>query len=378
MRREVFFSENLKYYRQKRGLTQKELANRLGFTEKSVSKWENGGGMPTLDTLLQLSDLFGLPLDALIFEKTDMDYLLGIDGGGTKTVFRLADQNGQTIRSVTKGAANPNDIGMENTFAVLKEGIAEVCAGIPYGKITLYAGISGGGLSGGNVQSLNRFFQKFGFYAYDNGSDVENIVALSEYESCVLVIMGTGFIVYAINGDDRKRIAGWGQFFDDGGCGYTLGRDVISAVLSAHDGSGRQTALTALLESRIGGTAEAHLARFYQGGKRYIASFAGLVFEAADMGDGVAGEILEKNMVFAAEKISTAAKYLQVQTELREIPVLISGGIGTKQEILFPLMKKHITQPTCHLIRLENEPIDGAVKKAQKLLESKKQGENKC
>lgn len=373
MKREIFFSENLRYYRQKQGITQKNLANMLGFTEKSVSKWESGGGLPTLDTMLSLSELFGVSMDELIYQKTDAYYCLGIDGGGTKTAFCLTDENGQVVRSVVKGAANPNDIGMENACQVLKEGIVETCAGIPYGKITMYAGISGGGLSGGNVQTLNRFFQKFGFFAYDNGSDVENIIALSEHEKCVLVIMGTGFIAFAIHGSERKRIAGWGQFFDEGGCGYTIGKDVITGVLCAHDGSGEKTLLTTILENRLGETAEAHLAKFYQGGKRYIASFAGFAFEAAEQGDPVACRILEKNMAFAAEKISTAVKYLQAQTDLQEVPVLISGGIGAKEEMLFPLIRKYVSG--CHLQRLAGEPVAGAVKKAKKLFEEKFEGQ---
>ena len=72
--------------------------------------------------------------------------------------------------------------------------------------------------------------------------------------------MGTGFIAYALNGKDRKRIAGWGQFFDEGGSGYTIGRDAITAALCAIDGSGMPTMLTSLFEQRLCETAAAHLA----------------------------------------------------------------------------------------------------------------------
>ena len=178
-------------------------------------------------------------------------YLLGIDGGGTKTVFRLADESGQPLSTVYKGASNPNDIGMENTFSLLREGIYEACSGIPHGRITVFAGIAGGGLSGNNAEALHRFFEDFSFLAFENGSDIENLAALSSEEKRVLVIMGTGFIVYAINGAEKKRISGWGQLFDEGGSGYTIGRDAISAVLSAGDGSGRETLLTALLDQPV-------------------------------------------------------------------------------------------------------------------------------
>lgn len=373
MSKPIVFAENLKHYRTKRGYTQKQLADRIGYTEKSVSKWESGHALPTVALLLQLAELFCVSLDELMFEKTVHHYFLGIDGGGTKTMLKLTDENGSVLRKIEKGSCNPNDIGIENAIDVLKNGINEVCAGIPYSNVSMFAGISGGGLTGDNNKVLNGFFGKFGFYAFDNGSDIENLVALSEYEKCVLVIMGTGFIVYALNGVQRKRIAGWGQFFEDGGSGYTIGRDVITAVLSETDGSGAHTCLSALLQERLGETTERHLAKFYKGGKRYIASFSDLAFEAAAAGDATALNILEKNMTFAAEKINTAIMHISPHTHVEALPVLISGGISEKEKILFPLIKKRLINDKCQLIRIEKEPVDGALKRAEAIFRAKSQ-----
>ena len=372
LNRKITFGSNLRYYREERGLTQKQLADKVGYTEKSVSKWENGGGMPTMETLLQLSALFNVSLDELVLKRTTCNYFLGIDGGGTKTAFKLVDENGLTVSEVYKGACNPNDIGIENVLSLLKDGINEVCKGIAFSSVTMFAGIAGGGLTGDNAQILSNFFSKFGFFAFCNGSDIENLVALSDYDKCILVIMGTGFIVYAIDGPVRKRIAGWGQFFDDGGSGYSIGKDAITAVLTEGDGSGEKTRLTELLEKRLGESAEKHLAKFYQGGKRYIASFADLVFEAAKNGDKVASEILENNMKFVAHRINTAAEVLKNKTDL---PVLFSGGISSKTDVLFPLIEKHLTG-NCFLNRFENEPVDGALRRAKKIFETK--GEKLC
>lgn len=377
MSRTINFENNLKYYRVKYQWTQKQLAEKIGYTEKSVSKWENGNALPTMELFLKLSDLFHVSLDELMFEKNVRNYFLGIDGGGTKTVFKLIDENGTVINKICKGASNPNDIGMENATVLLKDGINEVCNGIPFAQITMFAGLSGGGLTSDNVKILNRFLKKFGFHAYDNGSDIENLVALSDYQKCILVIMGTGFIVYTIDGTKQKRIAGWGQFFDEGGSGYTLGRDVISAVLCAGDGSGEKTLLTSLLEEKLGETAEAHLSKFYEKGKAYIAEFAELVFQAAEQNDKVSCNILEKNMSFVAHRINTAVLDMTGaagNTDASEkvncteiIPVLFSGGISAKSDRLFPLIEKNIENARCRLIRLENEPVDGAVKRARQI-----------
>lgn len=363
--RKITFENNLKFYRTKCGLTQKQLAEKIGYTEKSVSKWESGNALPTMEILIKLADIFKISLDELMFEKTSLNYFLGIDGGGTKTVFKLVDENDTVISIVCKASSNPNDIGMENTMALLKEGINEVCNGIPYSKITLFAGLSGGGLTGDNAKVLNRFFKKFGFYAFENGSDIENLVSLSDSKKCILVIMGTGFIVYALNDKDRKKISGWGQFFDEGGSGYTFGRDAITAALCDLDGSGKQTVISQLLEKRLGESAAEHLPKFYQGSKRYIAEFADIPFQAAKCGDEIALEILDNNMEFVAQKIDAAAKFVS-QTDTQKIPVLFSGGIAQHEDTtIFSLIEKHLKSKSCELKILPGEQVDGAVKKAK-------------
>ncbi len=369
MKRSVFLGENLKYHRTKCSYTQRELADMLGFTEKSVSKWENGSGMPNIDTLIKLSDIFGVSIDELVFEKKNLNYFLGIDGGGTKTVFCLSDENGQTIRSVIKGATNPNDVGMENTFSLLKEGIAEVCAGIPYCKVTMFAGIAGGGLSGENEKTLNNFFKKFGFYAYDNASDIDNIRALSNNQRCILVIMGTGFIVFTVQDEKLHRIAGWGQLFDEGGSGYTIAKKAISAVLCEGDKSGEATLLTKLLYERIGESAEEHLDKFYKGGKQYIASFCDIVFEAANRGDAVANQILEENMQFVASMINTAV--LDFKKD-EAIPIFLFGGISKQSEILLPLIQRNIKNQSCSFKVVRNEQVEGALINARRIFEKRR------
>ena len=51
------------------GLTQKELADRLGVTNKAVSKWETGGGMPDISVLQELSRILEVSVDELLAGK---------------------------------------------------------------------------------------------------------------------------------------------------------------------------------------------------------------------------------------------------------------------------------------------------------------------
>ena len=69
-------------------------------------------------------------------------YFLGIDGGGKKTEFALADSDGNIIRTTILGTSNPSDIGIDAALNVIKTGISEVCADIPKSNISLFAGLA--------------------------------------------------------------------------------------------------------------------------------------------------------------------------------------------------------------------------------------------
>lgn len=60
------FPEILKSLRKSQGLSQTELANRLGFTQQAIARWEIGKNLPDLDTLVQLADLFDVSTDYLV------------------------------------------------------------------------------------------------------------------------------------------------------------------------------------------------------------------------------------------------------------------------------------------------------------------------
>ena len=60
------FGEKLKSLRGQNGITQDELAEKLCVTRTAVSKWENDRGLPTIDTLKRIAELFGVTLDELI------------------------------------------------------------------------------------------------------------------------------------------------------------------------------------------------------------------------------------------------------------------------------------------------------------------------
>ena len=58
-------TKNLIYYRKKAGMTQMEVANLLSYSDKAISKWERGLGLPDITVLAQLADLYGVTISEL-------------------------------------------------------------------------------------------------------------------------------------------------------------------------------------------------------------------------------------------------------------------------------------------------------------------------
>ncbi len=62
------FSENFKAARKSRGMTQKELAERLNMDRSSIAKYENGNGLPHAKTLHKICEILDITIDSLFKE----------------------------------------------------------------------------------------------------------------------------------------------------------------------------------------------------------------------------------------------------------------------------------------------------------------------
>ncbi|MBR4940646.1 MAG: helix-turn-helix transcriptional regulator [Clostridia bacterium] len=59
-------AKNLAFYRKNAGLTQAELAEKINYSDKSVSKWERGEGLPDVYVLTVIGELLGVTVNDLI------------------------------------------------------------------------------------------------------------------------------------------------------------------------------------------------------------------------------------------------------------------------------------------------------------------------
>ena len=78
-------AQNLVRLRRQSKMTQTELAEKLNYTDKSVSKWEHGECTPPIDVLKELADLYDVTVDYLLCENEGMPIPTKNENDGKKT-----------------------------------------------------------------------------------------------------------------------------------------------------------------------------------------------------------------------------------------------------------------------------------------------------
>ncbi|MBR5124288.1 MAG: hypothetical protein IKU90_04080 [Clostridia bacterium] len=305
-----------------------------------------------------------------------MTYYIGIDGGGTKTEAVIANECGQILARHVGTTSNPNDITPEGSLQVLSSLVSALMADVGLHatgeeQISLFVGVAGGINHGPLLErELKKEFPMMA--AVSVRSDV-HILLSGELPmgDGACIICGTGSACFLRRGSEVIRIGGWGYLLDSGGSGYDIGRDALEAALRAYDGRGEATLLTELLTAHLGGEVQTRITEIYREGKPYIASCAPLVFKAAENGDRVAEEILQRNARKLAEYVEAAWKWETATDSLppARFPVVMGGGISVKAA---PLWQNRIASLIKHSdIPLELKvatmpPVFGAVVEAVK------------
>ena len=233
--------------------------------------------------------------------------MAAFDLGGTKIDAVLFTEDGTVLRHTVAPGGSPLDIGpersVENVVAVM-ERLTE-----GGGVDTLYCGYAGVDHTHGLAARMMRE-RLPGIRRMRVEGDCRCMISATfgpEGDACC-VICGTGSSI-GVRKDGRVfHIGGWGYLLDSGGSGYVLARRAIRRALMDLDGRRPHTLLTDILHRMCGEPVKDHIARFYEGGRRYIASMAPAVFEARAAGDPAACEIFDggarelSELTFAALK----------------------------------------------------------------------------
>jgi len=96
---EIIINQKIAALRKNKGITQEELANHLGVTNQTVSKWELAGCCPDIQLLPEIADYFSVSIDEL-FGRSTGDDKSNIENKNHLTVDSVPWDNDDTIRAV--------------------------------------------------------------------------------------------------------------------------------------------------------------------------------------------------------------------------------------------------------------------------------------
>lgn len=105
---------NIKQLRQRKNMTQEDVAKKLGVSSQAVSKWENNANTPDIMLLPAIAELFSIPIDALFADNIDIysniqSFLKDDD------VFRVIQMRGTRIVNVSS-TLSPDEPPIEIAF----------------------------------------------------------------------------------------------------------------------------------------------------------------------------------------------------------------------------------------------------------------------
>ena len=297
-------------------------------------------------------------------------YIIGIDGGGTKTIGILTTETGQHLAQVQSGPANYHVVGEAKTRTVLEEVVEKLYekAGIPSrSSVRFCLGMAGLGRAA-DRKVIGRICDEIGISKNRILTHDAHIALVggTEKQEGVIVISGTGAIAYGINADGKEaRASGWGYLLGDEGSGYDIAMRGLRAVTRAADGRGDPTELTNRILNRLELNEPGELIRWVHAASRdTIAQLAEIVFDAARTTDTVAECIVNE----AADELGCAAVSVIEQLKFTEsFDIVLSGGNFVHQAMFVDKLRRRFEeiQPEVSVQLPKNEPAYGAVLLAQ-------------
>ncbi|MGN7297843.1 N-acetylglucosamine kinase [Ferdinandcohnia sp. SAFN-114] len=300
-------------------------------------------------------------------------YILGIDGGGTKTKGVIATEAGTIIAEATVGASNPNNVKKEDLKKELGKliDILKTESRDTFKEVKrAYAGMSGVDHPSARkeMKLLLESLLPESILVTVNNDAITALYSGTLGKPGVVQIAGTGSITFGLNNEGiLDRVGGWGYLLGEGGSGFAVGSEGLQEAFRAHDGLGSRTELTSLICGHFQvETLPEIIHSIYNAvnPKELIASLSRHVFTAADHGDKVAQAIIQKNAIHIGEAVSCLInKQFNENERAHEIPVVLAGGLFNRLDLFKGPMEEIFEKYSINtkLIRPEIEPVGGAV-----------------
>lgn len=250
------------------------------------------------------------------------NYILGLDGGGTKTIGRLVNITTDQQWQCTSGPSS-----LTNNLPYSRENVTAVCrqllenAKCEPRNVTAVFGIAGAG----NKSLVNEFRDMLTL-------DLAELTLMSDARTSLyganlgqpvaVVALGTGSVGMRMLEDSSEFIVGgWGFSIGDQGSGAKLGQMAIHQALSEIDKKGETVSLLGRRISQLIGPSRAHILQWIRhSAPNEYAAIAPLIFELKDKCDAAVC-VLDMHL----EKVQNLINVTLADTKL---PLVVLGGLA--------------------------------------------------
>jgi len=297
-------------------------------------------------------------------------FVMGIDGGATKTLAAVLDLESHALHLGHSGPSNEDAVGAKAAVQALLGAADEAIERA--GTASDALGVSVLAVAGTDTDAIARHVRAARTDAWIVVNDVVGAWATATGAGPgVAAISGTGSNVFGVGRAQSPkgwvgrawRAGGWGHLLGDEGSGYWLGVQSIKAALRDREASGPETALSeAVLQFFDAPSVEALAARVYAKPltKGEIAAFATEAARLAEGGDAVARELYARAARELGEQIAAVIR----QTGLAgDFPVgLIGSAFKAGAVFVEPLARVvHESAPDARVSVVEMAPVGGSL-----------------
>jgi N-acetylglucosamine kinase-like BadF-type ATPase len=296
--------------------------------------------------------------------------ILGVDGGGTKTVAVLS-HSAEPVAQLGQGSAGPSNaraIGFAEAQTNIQAAVdaAFAAAGLQRTKVAA-ACLS---LAGMGRQDDRNTMREWAIAAniadkIEVTTDAESILAAASPSRVgIALICGTGSLAWGR--DDKGRIAragGWGYLLGDEGSAYRIAVAGLQAAAHAIDGRGPTTSLVERFQERLQAAAPFDLIeRIYNPSmtRDKLAALAEIVFEAA-ASDEVAAQVLRQGAIALADCVTCVGYKLGFARS--EYILGVTGGVILSQQRYRDAVLESLSERGYQPLRIEivTQPVVGAL-----------------
>jgi N-acetylglucosamine kinase-like BadF-type ATPase len=308
--------------------------------------------------LVRLPDVIARPQP-----RSDARYLLGVDGGATKTLAAVLDQDSKTVHLGHGGPSNEDAVGAEAAVAALLQAADEAIAAARITEADVGSAVLA--IAGTDTDAIARNVREARTDKWLVVNDVLGAWATATGAGPgVAVISGTGSNVFGVGDDARAwRAGGWGHLLGDEGSGYWLGVQSIKAALRDREASGPPTALSEAVPVFFHApSVEAVASRVYSKPmtKGEIAAFAVEAGRLAEEGDAVARQLY----AWGARELSSQIAAVIAQTGLSgAFPVGVIGSVSKAGSVFLDPLERAVLEhaPEASVGPVEMAPVGGSL-----------------